>query len=158
MSREPSLPLPSHPQRYAQSTPSLNALRCPCCLRARPESPGKTLMPTHQVTLTPSPHHQCPDAGAGRWEGLLRPSCPLTSLTWRFNHLPSPYSPFPRQNQGEGLCHNQLSVGLPGHWTLYPLLLRSQRYTCLCLVCSSGPSLTKYSGGCYSLKHLAWTS
>jgi hypothetical protein len=33
-------------------------------------------MPTHQVTLTPSPHHQCADAGAGRWKGLLRPSRP----------------------------------------------------------------------------------
>jgi len=129
-----NVPPPEVRSVHSQS-PSLTTLSCSCCLRARPGPPGKTLMPTHEVTLPPSPHHQCADAGAGRWEGLLRPSRPLTSRTWRFNHLPSPFSPLPRPDQEEGLCHNQLRVGLPGHWNSYPLLLHSQRYTCSCLVC-----------------------
>ena len=43
------------PPRYAPSPPSLRALSCPCCLRARPEPPGETLMPTQQITSPPQP-------------------------------------------------------------------------------------------------------
>ncbi len=89
---------------------------------------------------------------------LLRPSSTLKSLTRRFNNLTSPYRHLPRHQERKGFCHNHLCVGLPGHCTLYRLLLRSQGYRCSCLVCSSVPSLTLSSGDCYSLKYLTCTT
>ncbi len=41
---------------------------------------------------------------------------------------------------------------------LYPLLLRNLRFSNTWLVCPSVPYLTKYSGDCHSLKHLACTT
>jgi hypothetical protein len=81
---------------------------------------------------------------------LPRPSRSLTRLTRLFSYLTSPGRTLPRHQGREGLCHNQLSVGLSSHWTLYPLLLRNLRYSNTWLVCPSVPYLTRYSGDCHS--------
>jgi len=89
---------------------------------------------------------------------LPRPSLSLPRPTRPFSCLTSPSRPLPRHGGREGLRRNQLSVGLPNHWTLCPLLLRNLRYSNIWLVCTSVPCLTRYSGDCHSLKHLVCTT
>jgi hypothetical protein len=77
---------------------------------------------------------------------LQRPSLSLPRLKRLFSYLTSPGSPLSRHQGREGLRRNQLSVGLPSHWTMYPLLLRNLRYSNTWLVCTSVLCLTRYSG------------
>jgi hypothetical protein len=89
---------------------------------------------------------------------LQRPSFSLPRPTRPFSCLTSPASPLPRHRGRKGLRRNQLSVGLPSHWTWYPLLLCNLRYSNTWLVCTSVQCLNRYSGDCHSLKHLACTT
>jgi hypothetical protein len=89
---------------------------------------------------------------------LPRPSRSLPSLTRLFSYLTSPDRPLPRHRGREGLRPNQPSVGLPSHWNLYPLLLRKPEVFKHMVSVPSVPCLTRCSGDCQSLKHLAYTT
>ncbi len=130
---------------------------CPvACCGMRMQAPSFTVKSTIYVHTIPTLACLCRALRLTRPSHRLpRPSHRLPGLTRLFSYLTSPDHPLPKHRGREGLHRNQLSVGLPSHWTLYPLLLRNLRYSNTWLVCTSVPCLTRYSGDFHSLKHQA---